>query len=249
MAKKGMSHHLKSLAAPSFWPILRKEYVWVVKPNPGPHPMNRCIPLLILIRDILKIAENARESKRIIFDGNVYVDGIVRRDYKFPVGLMDVVKIPVANISIRIIPYPAKYLWYVNIPEEEERLKLVRIENKTLVKGGNIQLNLHDGRNIIVKRSQSESINYKTYDTLLIEVPSQTIIKHIPLEVNKFAIVIDGRNVGRIGKIISINERAGMKRKHALITLEDLSGHRFQTILDYVMVIGEERPLIKLYEE
>ncbi|MEM1541479.1 MAG: 30S ribosomal protein S4e [Ignisphaera sp.] len=248
MAKKGMSQHLKSLTAPTFWPILRKEYVWVIKPNPGPHPLNRCIPLLILIRDVLKIAENAREAKRVIFDGNVYVDGIVRRDYKFPVGLMDIVKISKADKSIRIVPYPVKYLWYVNIPEEEARLKLVRIENKTLVKDGNIQLNLHDGRNIVIKRFQSEPINYKTYDTLLIEIPSQTIIKHIPLEVNKLAIVIDGRNVGRIGKIININERTGMKRKHALITLEDLSGHRFQTILDYVMVIGEEKPLIKLYE-
>lgn len=248
MAGKGRSRHLKSLAAPSFWPVLRKEYRWVVKPSPGPHSLNRCIPLLILIRDVLKVAENAREAKRIVFDGSVYVDGKIRRNYKYPVGLMDIVTIPEANINIRIVPYPVKYLWYVDIQNEETILKLVRIENKTLVKKGDVQLNLHDGRNIVVRKSQGETVSYRTFDTLLIELPSQKIIKHIPFEVGKLAIVIDGRNVGRIGKILSINERTGIKRRYTLITLEDLSGHKFQTILDYVMVVGEDSPLIKLYK-
>jgi len=30
--------------------------------------------------------------------------------------------------------------------------------------------------------------------------------------------------------------------------MEDINGHRFQTILDYVMVVGDEKPVIKLYE-
>ncbi|MEM4476331.1 MAG: 30S ribosomal protein S4e, partial [Desulfurococcaceae archaeon] len=37
MGSMGGSKHLKALAAPAFWPILRKEYKWAVKPSPGPH--------------------------------------------------------------------------------------------------------------------------------------------------------------------------------------------------------------------
>lgn len=237
---------MKRLAAPVFWPILRKEFKWSVKPSPGPHPLTRSIPLLILIRDILRLAENAREAKRIIYDGNVLVDGKVRRDYRYPVGLMDVVSIPKIDLYVRIVPYVTKYMWYITIPPEDAKLKLVRIENKTLVKGNRIQLNLHDGRNIVISRE--DAAKYRTLDTLLIEVPSQNILNVLTLEENKFAIVIDGKNAGRFGRIISINEQSSIKRRKRLVTIEEPSGHRLQTILNYIMVVGDEKPLVKLYE-
>jgi small subunit ribosomal protein S4e len=253
MAKMGGSRHLKRLAAPWFWPILRKEYKWVVKPSPGPHPLNKCIPLLIVVRDVLGYAKTAREAKYIINSGKVLVDGVVRKDYKFPVGMMDVVSIPEVDLYIRFVPYPTKYLWFIKIPKEEANLKLVRIEDKTAVKGGHIQLNLSDGRNIVVRVSDPskplEASAYSTFDSLLIEVPSQRIIQHIKMGVGKLAIVIDGRNVGRIGKIVNIDVRPGVKRRKAVVTLEDMKGHKFQTILDYIMVIGEEKPVIKVSPE
>jgi len=77
------SRHLKALAAPAFWPILRKEYKWTVKPSPGPHPIERSIPLLIIVRDILKYAKTGREARRLIAEGHFKVDGRVRRNYKY----------------------------------------------------------------------------------------------------------------------------------------------------------------------
>jgi len=245
MAKMGGSRHLKRLAAPPFWPILRKEHVWTVKPSPGPHPIDRCFPLLILIRDVFKYAETAREAKRIIVEGKVLVDGVPRKNYKFPVGLMDVISFPDLDEHYRICPHPTKHLWPIKIPKEEASLKLVRIENKTTVKGGHIQLNLHDGRNILVRVSDptkpSEDI-YKTMGTLLIRVPSQEIVEYVPLEEGVLAVVIDGKNVGRFGRVIKIER--GMGRKRSLVTLEDEQGHRFQTILDYIFVVGREKPLV-----
>jgi len=52
VARMGARRHLKALVAPEFWPILRKEYKWTVKPRPGPHPMERSLPLLLIVRDI-----------------------------------------------------------------------------------------------------------------------------------------------------------------------------------------------------
>jgi small subunit ribosomal protein S4e len=246
----GESRHLKRLAAPWFWPILRKEYKWVVKPSPGPHPINRSMPLLTVIRDVLGYAKTAKEAKYIIYSGKVLVDGVVRKDYRFPVGIMDVVAIPEIELYTRFIPYPTKYLWFTKIPKEEANLKIVRIEDKVIVKGGHIQLNLLDGRNIVIRvkdpKQPAEATNFATLDSLLIEVPSQQIIQHIKLDIGKIAIVIDGKNVGRIGKIVNMDVKPGLKRRRSVVTLEDMQGHRFQTILDYIMVVGDEKPLLTL---
>jgi len=250
LAKMGESRHLKRLAAPWFWPILRKEYKWVVKPSPGPHPINRSMPLLTVIRDVLGYAKTAKEAKYIIYSGKVLVDGVVRKDYRFPVGIMDVVAIPEIELYTRFIPYPTKYLWFTKIPKEEANLKIVRIEDKVTVKGGHIQLNLLDGRNIVIRvkdpKQPAEATNFATLDSLLIEVPSQQIIQHIKLDIGKIAIVIDGKNVGRIGKIVNMDVKPGLKRRRSVVTLEDMQGHRFQTILDYIMVVGDEKPLLTL---
>jgi len=246
----GESRHLKRLAAPWFWPILRKEYKWVVKPSPGPHPINRSMPLLTVIRDVLGYAKTAKEAKYIIYSGKVLVDGVVRKDYRFPVGIMDVVAIPEIELYTRFIPYPTKYLWFTKIPKEEANLKIVRIEDKVTVKGGHIQLNLLDGRNIVIRvkdpKQPAEATNFATLDSLLIEVPSQQIIQHIKLDIGKIAIVIDGKNVGRMGKIVNMDVKPGLKRRRSVVTLEDMQGHRFQTILDYIMVVGDEKPLLTL---
>jgi len=251
MAKVGGGkRHLKRLSAPSLWPIHRKESVWAVKPRAGPHPQTESIPLLVLVRDVLKYAETAREARKVIAEGRIKVDGRVRKDYKFPVGLMDVVEIVGADEYYRMIPYPTKYLIPLKIDAEEAKYKLVRIENKTTVKGGDIQLNLHDGRNIQIKvedpRNPTEAEQYKTLGTLLITVPDQEIVDYIPFEKGVIAIVSSGRNVGRIGTIEDIGEMVG--RNKTLVKMKDVNGEIFYTVASYVFPIGKEKPLIKLPE-
>ena len=249
MGKMGGSRHLTRHAAPAFWPILRKEWHWVVKPSPGPHPIERCLPLLIIVRDILGYAKTAREARKIIAQGQIKVDGKVRRNYKYPVGLMDVLEIVKTNKFYRVIPYPVKYMILHEISPEEAKYKLARIENKTTVKGGHIQLNLHDGRNILIRVSDPtnpEEDVYKTFDVLKINIPDQQILDHYKFEVGSVAIVTDGRNVGRVGRIVEITEM--FKRRRNIVTLEDKNGDRFQTIQDYIFVIGKDKPEISLPE-
>ncbi len=249
MARMGGKRHLKALAAPRFWPILRKEYKWVVKPSPGPHPIERSIPLLLIVRNILGYAKTAREARRLIAEGHFKVDGRVRRNYKYPVGLMDVIEIVDTQEYYRVIPVPIKVMDLIKIDKEEARFKLCRIENKTTVKGGHIQLNLHDGRNILIRVSDPQNPEediYKTLGTLQVTIPEQEIMKYIPLKEGVIAIISGGRNVGRVGRVISIQR--GMRRYRSIVTLEDKHGNKFQTSLDYLFPIGEEEPLIKLPE-
>jgi small subunit ribosomal protein S4e len=244
----GGKRHLKRLAAPFFWPIHKKEAVWAVKPRAGPHPQEESLPLLVLVRDVLKYAENSREARKLIAEGRIKVDGRVVKDYKFPIGLMDVIEIVGADEYYRMVPYPTKYMIPLKIDAEEAKYKPVRIENKTTVKGHNLQLNLHDGRNIQTKSPEEfEQFNqYKTLGTLLITVPEQEIVDYIPFEEGVIAIVSSGRNVGRIGRIEGISERLG--RKKTLVKMRDVNGEVFYTVASYVFPIGKEKPVIKLPE-
>ena len=103
MAKMGSRKHLKRYKAPKSWPIHPKEDTWTVKPSAGSHSIDKAIPLTLVIRDVLKLADNSREAKRIINSGNVLVDGRVVKDYKFPVGFMDVIEIPKTEESYRVL--------------------------------------------------------------------------------------------------------------------------------------------------
>ncbi len=249
MARMGSRRHLKRLAAPEFWPILRKERVWTVKPSPGPHPISRSLPLLIIVRDILGIAETSREARRVIAEGHIKVDGRVRRNYKYPVGLMDVIEIVDTQEYFRMVPVPVKVMSLVPIPKDEASIKLCRIENKTTVKGGHIQLNLHDGRNLLVRVSDPQNPvedRFKTLGSVKISIPANELVDYYPLEEGSLVIVIGGRNVGRVAKLLSV--APGMRHYRKQVALEDLKGNKFYTTLDKIMVIGRDKPEITLPE-
>lgn len=250
MARKGGSTGLKRKPAPKFWPIHRKEFFWVVRPSPGPHSLKNCLPLTIVLRDILGFAKTRKEAKTIVSQGKVYVDGKVRREDDFPVGLMDVISISDIDKHFRIVP-SRKGLILHPISKEESNFKLCRIENKKVVENGHVQLNLHDGSNILVKVAdpkKPQEDTYKALDTVKISLPERQILKQVKMKENDFAIITSGKNIGKHGKIIEIEKTKGKKRTNALVTIEDKKGNRYQTILNFVFAIGEEQPLISMPE-
>ena len=250
MGKKGGSKHLKREKASRSWLIHPKEFQWAVKPAPGPHPQRACLPLSVLLRDILGHAKSTRESKIILAQKRVLVDGKIRRDHKFPAGLMDVVDLPDANVAYRILPTIGKGLTALQIPKDETKSKLCRIEGKSTLRKGAVQLNLHDGRNIIIPIQDARNPRedtYRTRDTLRISMPDQKVLQHLKFVEGAYAMVTSGRNIGRHGKILKIEPSTGTRTAAALI--EDPSGDRFETIADYVFVVGEERPVLKIQRE
>jgi len=250
LGKKGGSRRLKRKPAPKHWPIHRKEAVWTVKPKPGPHPISRCLPLTLIVRDILGFAKTRSEAKKIISQGKVLVDGKIRREERFPAGLMDVISIPEIKKNFRILPSP-KGLVLHPISEDEATFKLCKIEDKTTVKDGHIQLNLHDGSNVLVKVADPknpEEDSYKTMGTLKLSIPEREVLEYARLKEGASAIIIGGKNMGRHGKILEIEKAPGKKRRNLLVTLEGEKGNRFQTILNFVFVVGEKEPYISLPE-
>lgn len=60
------------------------------KPSCGPHKLRECIPLNVLLRNKLKLALTGRETKLIVKskEGNIAVDGKIRKDVSYPLGFM-----------------------------------------------------------------------------------------------------------------------------------------------------------------
>ncbi len=228
-----MGRHEKRVAAPASWPITRKTHHWVVGANAGPHSKETGIPLLVVVRDMLKLANNAREARRIVNEGTIFVDGKARSDYKYMVGLFDIVSIPSTNEYYRVL-LDAKNRFKL-YKEGAGALKLCRVNNKTTVKKGAVQLNLHDGSNILA------SNDYNTFDTVLLG-QDRKIVKHIPYKPGNLAMIVGGEHSGEIGKIKQIRKVRGSGTNMVAISNEK----EFETIEEYVFVIGESTPEIKV---
>ncbi len=238
MARMGGKRHLKRLSSPGYWPIAKREYKWVTRPRPGPHPIDEGFPLLLVVRDILKLATTAKEAKRIIFMKKIHVDGKPRYDHKFQVGLMDVIQIPEINKTYRVVPDPYKFLKLIEIPEDESHLKLVKIMKKFTVKGGRIQLTTHDGRNFLANPGDELS-KVKPGYTLLIEVPSQEVKDIFPPVEGATAVLIRGRRAGYLGIIKSLGQ-------YVLFSDYDNPEVTYRGTKENMIVVGREKPALTL---
>jgi len=244
LGRKGERGHLKRKPAPKMWPIHRKEAVWTVMPKPGPHSISRSLPLALIIRDMLRFAKTAKEAKKIISQGKIMVDGKVRCDERFLVGLMDVVSIVDAKKFYRVLP-SRKGLFLSPIKSDEASFKLYRIEDKIVVKGGHVNLDLHDGTCSMIRVNSPQSPEedvYQTLDVLTLSVPDRELIGYTKLAAGSPAIVIGGKNIGKSGKVTTIEKKPNQKRRDLIVTLEDTNGDQFQTILDFIFILGNNAP-------
>ncbi len=218
---------LKRIASPKWWPIERKTKKFVIVPR-GPYLREFSLPLVVFIRDVLKIAETRKEASLIIRKGEIIIDGKKRRDPNFGIGLFNNIEIPSLKKVYRAIP--KKGLSFIEVPEKEAKLKICKIIDKKTLRGKKTQINLNDGRNILTNE------NYSTQDSLLIELPEQKIIDHIKFAENSTCIIFKGKNAGKIGKIKAIEKDRILMGDEKTIEVPK----------DFVMVVGKEQPLIKL---
>jgi small subunit ribosomal protein S4e len=88
-------------------------------------------------------------------------------------------------------------LRYVKISAEEASWKLVRVEGKTTLKGGKTQLNLHDGRNMLV----DDPKEFNTGDSIKLSLPDQEVLEHIKFEDGVRCYLIGGTHVGEMASM------------------------------------------------
>ena len=232
-----MSTQMKRLTAPRSWPLKRKITVWVTKQSPGSHAIESSMPAAIVLRDMLKVCDTAKEAKRIIGNREILVDGKPIRSNKMPIGFMDVVSIPKMNANYRMLLTDKGKLTLVKISDAEAKWKLCRLQNKTTVTGGRIQLNLHDGRNIVLAKNE-----YRTGDVLKLDLGEKKISSSFPLAPGSLAMIVEGPHAGRTAVISECIEMRGPSPN--VVKFEDGT----ETVRDHVFVIGVKKSAIELPE-
>jgi small subunit ribosomal protein S4e len=99
-------------------------------------------------------------------------------------------------------------------------------------------LNLHDGGNILPGEKLGGQI--KTHDSLLISLPDNKILQHFAYKEGSKVMVIGGKHSAQTGEIEEIRTVRSPESNVVKIKLPE-GEESFETIDDYVFVVGEEK--------
>ena len=219
---------MKRLAMPRSWPLPRKTSIWVTKAAPGAHALELCMPVVVVIRDILGYAKSTREVRHILHNNLVSIDGRVCKDSRRGVGFMDVLTL--GDENYRCIVDRKGILRYRQISKKEAETKVCRINGKTTIKGGKTQLHLHDGTNILT----DDASEYNTGDSLVLALPSQEIKEHIRFSDGIKCYLTGGAHVGEFAEVSEyIVKRSSMPNE---VQFAD-----FGTVMSNVFAIGSQK--------
>jgi len=228
-----MKSHLKRLFMPNTWKILRKETTYITRPLPGMHSLKEGLSINTFLKEVIGYAHTTKDVKNMLNKKEVLVDKKKRKEKKFIVGLMDLIEFAETKEVFRIILDTKGKIISLKVPENESNLKLCKIKGKCLVKG-KTQLNLHDGRNLLTDKK-----DFNCGDSVLIELPKQTIKEYFKLEAGNLVYFTAGKKIGQTAKIKEL-------KKEKIIC--ELNGSKFETKKDYAFVIGKDKSAIKLTE-
>jgi small subunit ribosomal protein S4e len=232
---------MKRVAAPKRWFLGKLNGLYATRPSPGPHKLRECIPLNVLLQQRLKYALSRDEARKIVKDkeGLIKVDGKIRRDPRFPLGIMDVVTIEKTNEHFRILLDVKGRFQPHRVKAEEAQFKLCKVVKKFIGKSKIPYITTHDGRtlrfpNPDIQKNDSVKLNLSTgkIDAVVKFVNGATVM------------LTGGNNIGRIGVLQSIEHHPG---SYEMVNVKDANGKTFTTRLSNVLCLGDgTNPAISL---
>ncbi|MFB6197258.1 MAG: 30S ribosomal protein S4e, partial [Halobacteriaceae archaeon] len=147
-----------------------------------------------------------------------------------PIGMFDILGFPERDEYYRVFPDEGGRLGLTQIEREAADAKLSKITDKTTTGDGHIQLNLHDGANILVEEDE-----YDTNDSIVV-TPDNDIVAHFPFEEGCLVTAVDGSHSGEIGELVNHEVTPGSAENTVHVETGDGA---FETIEEYIVVIDE----------
>ncbi|MFH1591544.1 MAG: 30S ribosomal protein S4e [archaeon] len=231
-----VKQHLKRLNTPKSWPVKKKGLTFITRPKPGSHSLEHGVSIDTLLKDMLHVASSTREVEYILFNKELFVNGVRRKERRFLVGLFDTVTLPASKKHYRILINTKGKLQAIEIDEKEAKIKPSRVIGKTLIPGGKFQINMGDGRNFRLDKNA-----YATGDTLVFDVPEGKINQDIPLAKKNLVYLISGKHTGRVGVVEEVKE--------GKIMISTADKELFETKKEFAFPIGKDKPIITLIGE
>lgn len=212
--------HQKRHKVPKSWPIPRKGTTFVVSSRFNPE---KGVPILIVLRDMLKVAQNRKEVKRALHLKYILLNNKIVMDEKNSALLFDTITIIPSKKHYRIELSDKGKFTATEIKEAEAGKKVSKIVNKKMVKGKKTQLNLLEGRNIL----SEEKCNVN--DSVLIDFKTGKIIKCLALKEKSNIVVFGGKHSGEKGEI----KKLKLERKMAKVMSE---GKEIEVLIKQIIV-------------
>jgi small subunit ribosomal protein S4e len=211
--------HQKRLSAPKHYPISRKEntYISTVK---GSRSKDNAIPANVFLRDVTEYAETDKEAKKIVRQGDILRNGERIRDVKQGIGVLDVVQLPKAEESFRVLR-DGNDLEFVPTEDERKAAKIVgkKVEDEEYI------YHLHSGENY------TSTAEHSTGNTLIFDDG----VDEVELEEGAEVVVLSGKHAGETAELEEINER-GMNPDTG--TVKE-NGTEFETKLENLVAVGD----------
>ena len=213
--------HLKRQKVPKNWPIKRKGTAFVVNPSSN---IQKGVPVLIALRNILNIAQNRKEVKKAIYLKKILLNQKILNSEKRPLLLFDVLTIVPSNENYRLEISEKGKFELKKISEKEAKKKFSKIVNKKILNGKKVQINLSDGTNYICNEKCLVG------DSGLIDFEKNKIQKILKLEEGAKVLVIEGKHAGKYGKI----QKLKLDRKMVKIKTKD---KELNILIKQIMVV------------
>lgn len=232
-------NHLMRLNSPNTWAVERKENQFIARPITTGQKTKYCLPLIIVLRDMLKVGKTAKEIKYILNNNDLLINGEKRKEIKYPVGIFDVIDIKSLKESYRLMLNKRGKLILVKVSGNEANLVLLKISKKTAIKGGKLQLSFTNGTTMLSNKISDKAGDnqLKVNDVVVYDFVNHKAIDVLKLEKGNTIYLTGGQHVGSVVKIEGVKDNQ--------IIFKTTTNETFVTLLDYAFLIGRESPLIK----
>ena len=218
--------HLKRQNIPKNWPMKKKGTAYVVQPKAN---LGKGIPVLVILRDVLGLAQNRKEVKRAIHLKQLLLNSKRVTDEKNTALLFDTLTLLPTQKgkegkSYRLELSEKGKFDLREIDEKEAGQKVSKIIDKKVLNGKKTQLNLSDGNNFL------SSIKCEVNDSVLVNFKDKKIEKCLPLKENSEVIVFSGKHSGEKGTIQKIDK----EKKMVYLKTKD---KEFHVLIKQIMVL------------
>ncbi|MBT4166317.1 hypothetical protein HOE04_04735 [archaeon] len=184
-----------------FWPIARKGSKYVARSS---HNLGESIPLMIVMRDILKLVRTKKELKKLINEKQIKINGKLIQVVNYPICLFDVLSLEVMKKNYKMVLLESKKFGFEEIADKDAKSRVYKVLDKKILSKGVVQLNLNSGKNVLSKEKVGIG------DGIVLDF-SGKILGVVKLDKGSNAVVIEGKHAGNKGKIEHVFERGGKK--------------------------------------
>lgn len=229
----------KRISAPIEWQLAKKEKKYVVSVAAGPHD-GSALPIGVWLRDHMHFAENTKEVRKILHDRHVLLNGHTVTDEHIGIDVFDIISFPKINKHYVILVDAKGRQIEKEIPSSAANARLVKVANKTLVRGGKTQINLTCGANFI------SDFACKPKDTLIVGLTGDDrfkVLEHYTYGEGSLVLVVGGQHTMKVGTISKIYvQKSSLPNR---VILKGTDGSEIETIEDYLYVIGKDKSYLE----